>query len=170
MVKFPPLILEALSSNPGVGGSSPTLGRLKVPLSVIGGCVKIIKSKLMSVSSHYTRSRSVAKVLLPLCVGINLGKILRRLRPLRVFPWLIPPHSGVKSFTTSLHLCNVPLLFRMNKSSLGMARIDEAIPWDDCPYAKSNANTFVRACVYKVFPISCIENLRSLGAPRVPPG
>ena len=51
LVKFPPLILEALSSNPGVGGSSPTLGRLKVPLSVIGGCVKIIKSKLMSVSS-----------------------------------------------------------------------------------------------------------------------
>ena len=108
-VKFPPLILEALSSNPRVGSSSPILGRLKDPLSVIGGCVKIIKSKLMSVSSHYTRSRSVAKVLLPLCVGINLGKTLRALRPLRVFPRLIPPHSGVKSFTTSLHLCNVPL-------------------------------------------------------------
>ena len=27
----------------------------------------------------------------------------------------------------------------MNESSLGMARIDEAIPWDDCPYTKSNA-------------------------------
>ena len=51
LVKIPPLILEAPSSNPGDGGSSPTLGRLKVPLSVIGGCVKIIKSKLMSVST-----------------------------------------------------------------------------------------------------------------------
>ena len=51
-VRFLPPILEALSSNPGVGGSSPTLGRLKDPLSVIGGCVKIIKSKLMSVSSY----------------------------------------------------------------------------------------------------------------------
>ena len=44
-----------------------------------------------------------------------------------------------------------PLLFRMNKSSLGMARIDEAIPWDDCPYAKSNTNTFVRARAYRIF-------------------
>ena len=43
------------------------------------------------------------------------------------------------------------ILFRMNKSSLGMARIDEAIPWDDCPYAKSNANTFVHAHAYRVF-------------------
>ena len=32
-----------------------------------------------------------------------------------------------------------------------MARIDEAIPWDDCPYAKSNANTFVHARAYRVF-------------------
>ena len=33
--------------------------------------------------------------------------------------------------------CKVPysLLFCMNKSSLGMARIDESIPWDDCSYA-----------------------------------
>jgi len=44
------------------------------------------------------------------------------------------------------------LLFRMNKSSLGMSRIDEAIPWDDCPYAKSNANTFVRARAPSVDP------------------
>ena len=43
------------------------------------------------------------------------------------------------------------LLFRMNKSSLGMARIDEAIPLDDCPYALCNANTFVRARAYRVF-------------------
>ena len=32
-----------------------------------------------------------------------------------------------------------------------MARKDEAIPWDDCPYARSNANTFVRARAYMVF-------------------
>ena len=28
------------------------------------------------------------------------------------------------------------LLFRIDKSSHGMSRIDEAFPWDDCPYAK----------------------------------
>ena len=28
-----------------------------------------------------------------------------------------------------------PLLFLLDESSLGMARIDEAIPWDACPYA-----------------------------------
>ena len=39
----------------------------------------------------------------------------------------------------------------MNKSSLGVARIDEAIPWDDRPYAKSNANTFVHAHAFRVF-------------------
>ena len=27
----------------------------------------------------------------------------------------------------------------------------EATPWDDCPYAKSNANTFVRASAFRVF-------------------
>ena len=32
-----------------------------------------------------------------------------------------------------------------------MTRIDEAIPWDDCPYAKSNDNTFVHARAYRVF-------------------
>ena len=38
-----------------------------------------------------------------------------------------------------------PLLFRTDKFSLGVSRIGVATPWDDCPYAKSNANTFVRA-------------------------
>ena len=27
-----------------------------------------------------------------------------------------------------------------------------ATPWDDCPYGKSNANTYVRARAYRVFP------------------
>ena len=48
------------------------------------------------------------------------------------------------------------LLFLIDKSSLGMSRKDEAIPWDDCPYAKSNANTFVRARAYRVFLTSCV--------------
>ena len=39
----------------------------------------------------------------------------------------------------------------MKKSSLGMSCIDEATPWDACQYAKSNANTFVRACANRVF-------------------
>ena len=43
------------------------------------------------------------------------------------------------------------LLFRIDKSSLGVPRIGAATPWDDCPYAKSNANTFVRARAYRVF-------------------
>ena len=44
-----------------------------------------------------------------------------------------------------------PLLFHIDKASLGMARTDEATPWDDCPNAKSNANTFVGARAYRVF-------------------
>ena len=49
-----------------------------------------------------------------------------------------------------------PLLFRIDKSSLGVPRIGVATPWDDCPYAKSNANTFVRARAYRVFLTSCV--------------
>ena len=37
------------------------------------------------------------------------------------------------------------LLFRIYKTSLGGSHIGEATPRDDCLYAKSNANTFVRA-------------------------
>ena len=59
--------------------------------------------------------------------------------------------QGVKAFTTSLRSGNVTLLFRIDKSSRGVSRIDEATPWDACPYAKSNANTFVRARAYRVF-------------------
>ena len=49
-----------------------------------------------------------------------------------------------------------PLLFRIDKSSLGVSRIGVATPWDDCPYTKSNANTFVRARAYRVFLTSCV--------------
>ena len=48
------------------------------------------------------------------------------------------------------------LLFRIDKSSLGVSRIGVATPWDDCPYAKSNVNTFVRAHAYRVFLTSCV--------------
>ena len=48
------------------------------------------------------------------------------------------------------------LLFRIDKSSLGVSHIGVATPWDDCPYAKSNANTFVRARAYRVFLTSCV--------------
>ena len=37
-----------------------------------------------------------------------------------------------------------------------MSRIGVANPGDDCPYAKSNANTFVRARAYRVFLTSCV--------------
>ena len=37
-----------------------------------------------------------------------------------------------------------------------MSRIGVATPRDDCPYAKSNANTFVRARAYRVFLTSCV--------------
>ena len=40
------------------------------------------------------------------------------------------------------------ILFRIDKTSLGVSRIGVATPWDDCPYTKSNANTFVRAHAY----------------------
>ena len=50
---------------------------------------------------------------------------------------------------------NPALLFRIDKSSLGVSRVGVATPWDDCQYANSNANTFVRACAYRVFLTSC---------------
>ena len=48
------------------------------------------------------------------------------------------------------------LLFRIDKTSLGVSRIGVATPRDDCPYAKSNANTFVRARAYRVFLTLCV--------------
>ena len=57
-------------------------------------------------------------------------------------------HNDIKS----------PLLFRIHvdKTSLGVSCIGVATPWDDCPYAKSNANTFVCAHAYRVFLTSCV--------------
>ena len=51
---------------------------------------------------------------------------------------------------------NNTLLFRIDKTSLGVSRIGVATSQDDCPYAKSNANTFVRARAYRVFLTSCV--------------
>ena len=48
------------------------------------------------------------------------------------------------------------LLFCIDKPSLGVSRIGVATPRDDCPYAKSNDNTFVRAHAYRVFLTSCV--------------
>ena len=92
-------------------------------------------------------SSSVAKVLPPRVSGTSRGAA-----PLGMFP----PHSGVKAFTTSLRSGNVTLLFRIDKSSLGVSCIGVATLWDDCPYTKSNANTFVRARAYRVFLTSCV--------------
>ena len=47
-------------------------------------------------------------------------------------------------------------LFRIDKTSLGESRIGVVTPWDYCPYTKSNANTFVRACAYRIFLTSCV--------------
>ena len=38
-----------------------------------------------------------------------------------------------------------------------MTRTGVATPWDDCPYAKSNDNTLVRARAYRVFLTSCVR-------------
>ena len=62
------------------------------------------------------------------------------------------PLTFLRHCTDSQYL----LLFRIDKSSLGVSRIGVATPWDDCPYAKSNANTFVRARAYRVFLTSCV--------------
>ena len=51
---------------------------------------------------------------------------------------------------------NGTLLFRIDKTSLGVSRIGVATPLDDCLYAKSNANTFVCARAYRVFLTSCV--------------
>ena len=48
---------------------------------------------------------------------------------------------------------------------MGYPRIGVATPWDDCPYGKSNANTFVRACAYMVFPdLVCRKTLYALSS------
>ena len=46
-----------------------------------------------------------------------------------------------------------------------------ATPWNDCPYGKSNANTFVRARAYRIFLTSCVginlgDTPRGLRHPR----
>ena len=64
--------------------------------------------------------------------------------------------------SSDLNTMHHALLFRIDKTSLGVSRIGVATPWDDCPYAKSNANTFVRARAYRVFLTSCVGiNTRS---------
>ena len=46
---------------------------------------------------------------------------------------------------------------------MGCLHIGVATPWDDCPYGKSNDNTFVRARAYSVFLTSCVWiNLRDI--------
>ena len=62
---------------------------------------------------------------------------------------IVPRRFGVTQVKRSL-------LFRIDKTSLGVSRIGVATPRDDCPYAKSNANTFVRARAYRVFLTSCV--------------
>ena len=47
-----------------------------------------------------------------------------------------------------------PLLFRIDKTSLGVSCIGVATLWDDI--FPSNANTFARARAYRVFLTSCV--------------
>ena len=48
---------------------------------------------------------------------------------------------------------------------MGCLCIGVATPWDDCPYGKSNANTFVRAHAYRVFPdLVCRKTLYTLAS------
>ena len=54
------------------------------------------------------------------------------------------------------YILHLPLLFRIDKKSLGVSHIGVTTPWDDCPYAKSNATTFVRACANMVFLTLCV--------------
>ena len=67
------------------------------------------------------------------------------------------------------------LLFRIDKTSLRVSRIVVATPWDDCPYTKSNDDTFVHARGCRVFltsyvgkpytnlPLSSIVTLKQSG-------
>ena len=69
------------------------------------------------------------------------------------------PDSHISHFTglePGQKSCNCPLLFCIDKSYLGVSPTEVATPWDDCPSTKSNANTFVRACAYRVFLTSCV--------------
>ena len=56
------------------------------------------------------------------------------------------------------------LLFCIDKTYPGVSHIGVATPWDDCPYPKSNTNTFVCARAHKVFLTSCATSGTFLGA------
>ena len=88
--------------------------------------------------------------------GSTSGTSLGACGTLGMSPRLIPPHSVGKPYTNSPPSSIVTLLFRIDKTSLGVSRIGVATPRDDCPYAKSNANTFGRARAYRVFLTSCV--------------
>ena len=68
-------------------------------------------------------------------LGSTSGAPLVAFGTLGVPPRLIPPHSVGKPYTNSPPSSIVTLLFRIDKSSRGVSRIDEATPWDACPYA-----------------------------------
>ena len=82
-----------------------------------------------------------------------------RLRP-RDFVTLRAAASGIPSVEGGAWegepRMNIALLFRIDKTSLGVSRIGVATPRDDCPYAKSNDNTLALARAYRVFLTSCV--------------
>ena len=89
---------------------------------------------------------------------VNRARVFQLFKPSK--SWLffrrifaIPSHSYLCRLPKSVPL---PLLFRIDKSSLGVSRILVSTPRDDCPYAKSNDNPFVRAHAYRVFLTWCV--------------
>ena len=83
------------------------------------------------------------------CVGINLRDIPRGLRHPRV-PSVDPSTLGWKTLYALAYLkyCYITLYLPYRQN----------IPWDDCPYSKGNANTFVRARAFRVFPDLVCQN------------
>ena len=45
------------------------------------------------------------------------------------------PHPNPTKNSLICGMIHLALLFRIDKSSRGVSRIDEATPWDACPYA-----------------------------------
>ena len=61
---------------------------------------------------------------------------------------------------TSVHLPKSHITFPYRQIIPRGVSYRSGHPWDDCPYTKSNANTFVCAHAYRVFLTSCRDEPR----------
>ena len=93
----------------------------------------------------------------PRVSGSTSGTSLGTFCTLGMSPRLIPPHLVGNPIRTRLPQVLLHYLPYRQNIPLGCLRIGVAIPWDDCPYGKSNDNTIFHARAYRVFGTSCVR-------------